>query len=218
MGPGQYEVFAFHSSAGRGAARVSSLAEPVSLKLTPPAVATGRVLRHGLAVGAARVRFVPYAIALSESTDPAVHVSEEVSTDADGRFLLPLPPVRSGAVQVSAPNGSVVRVPLPATSGSSSVSLGDIPLRDTRTVILRLMDRPDCELAAAGPLGELGLTIVRATHESAGMFQLQVPEAGTWVLDVQCGGRSYDVEPPALVVPGDGPDVTVDIRLADSPH
>lgn len=218
MAPGQYEVFAFHGSAGRGTATVSSLAEPVVLKLKPPAVATGRVLRHGLAVVAARVRFVPDATALSESTDPTGHVSEEASTNDDGRFLLPLPPVRRGVVQVSAPDGSVVRVPLPATPGASRVSLGDIPLPDKRTAILRLMDPRDCDVAAAGPLGELGLTMVRATRESTGIFQLQVPEAGTWILDVQCGDRSYDVEPPALVVPAGGPDVTVDIRLADSPQ
>lgn len=218
MAPGQYEIAAIHTSAGRGTATVSSLAEPVLLKLKTPAVATGRVLRHGLAVGAARVRFVPDATALSESTDPAMHLSDEASTDTEGRFLLPLPPVKRGAVQVNAPDGSVVRVSLPATPGSSSVSLGDIALPDKRTVILRLMDPRACEVTAAGPLGQIGLTMVRATRESAGIFQLQVPEAGTWILDVQCEGRAYNVEPPAVVVPADGPDVTVDIRLADSPR
>jgi len=216
IAPGPYEIEAIHGSAGRGAATVSSLAEPVLLKLEAPAVATGRILRHGLAVGAARVRFVPDATAFSESTDPAVHVSDEASSDTEGRFLLPLPPVRRGAVQVNAPDGSVVRVPFPATPGSSSVSLGDIPLPDKRTVILRLMDPRACEVTAAGPLGQIGLAMVRATRESAGIFLLQVPEAGTWVLEVQCGDRSYDVEPPAVVVPADGPDMAIDIRLADS--
>lgn len=216
MAPGQYEIFAFHASAGRGAATVLSVAEPVLLKLKPPAVATGRVLRHGLAVEAARVRFVPDVAALSESTDPAAHVSEEASTDTDGRFLLPLPPVRKGAVQVNAPDGSVLRVPLPPAPGSTSVSLGDITLPDKRTVFLRLMGPLDCKVAAAGPLGELGLTMVHATSESAGTYQLQLPEAGIWILEVQCHGRGYDVEPPAFVVPADGPDVTVDIRLAGS--
>ena len=217
MAPGQYEIFAIHASAGRGKATVSSIAEPVLLKLKAPAVATGRVVRRGLGIGVARVRFVPDATALSKSTDPAVHVSGEASTDTEGRFLLPLPPVRRGAVQVSAPDGSVVRVPLPATTDSSSVSLGDIPLPDKRTVILRLMDPRACEVTAVGPLGQLGLAMVRATRESVGIFHLRVPEAGTWVLEAQCGGRSHDVEPAALVVPADGPDVTVDIRLADSP-
>lgn len=217
IAPGEYEITAIHSSAGRGTATVSSIAEPVLLKLKAPDVATGRVLRHGVAIEAARVRFVPDATALAESTDPTVHVGDEARTDVEGRFLLPLPPVRRGVVQVNAPDGSVVRVPLPATPGSSRVSLGDIPLPGKRIVTLRLMDPRDCEVIAAGPLGELGLTMVPARREAPGIFHLEVPEAGTWLLDVQCGGQGHDVDPPAVLVPADGPDTTVDIRLADSP-
>ena len=215
MAAGQYEVIALHPSAGRAALSVSSVAEPILLKLEPSLAASGRVLRRGLAVEAARVRFVPDVAALSESVDPAMHVSEDVTSAADGRFLLPLPPVRRGVVQVIAPDGSVVRLPLPGAPGLRTVALGDIALPDARAVTLRLMDPRDCVVAAAGPLGELGLTMVRAARESGGTYLLQVPEIGTWVLGVQCGGRNYEVEPPVLGIPAEGRDAPVDIQLAD---
>ena len=213
IAPGTYELAAIHRSAGRATVTVSSLPEPVLLKLKTPALATGRVLRHGLAVEGARVRFVPDVTALAESADPAAHVGDESHTDAEGRFLVGLPPVRVGVLQVSGPDGSSVRVQLPATPASRRVLLGDITLPDGPTVIARLMDTRECELTAAGPVGEIGLAVVPATIVSMGVFHLALPEAGTWVLDARCDGRTYNLDPPVVVVPANGPDVLIDVRL-----
>jgi hypothetical protein len=215
---GSYEISAIHASAGRGSTTIASLAEPVILRLTTPGFARGRVRRHGLGVAGARVRFVPDATTFSNSTDPAEHVSAEASTDTEGRFALPLPPVRRGAVQVQAPDGSVVRLPLLTTRGSRDVDLGDIPLPDARTITLRVLDPRACEFTAAGPLGELGLVMVHSTPMSIGVFQLALPEPGLWALDAECAGRTVGVEPSLVVVPAGGPEVTIDIRLEDSPR
>ena len=218
MASDSYEISATHDSAGRASSVVSSLAEPLLLRLRAPAVATGRILRHGLAVEAARVRFVPDVAAFSRSTDPGEHVAADTRSDGQGQFTLPLPPVRAGIVQVSVPDGPVVRVPLPAASGSRDVALGDILMPDTRTTILRLLDPRVCAFTAAGPIGQLGLMLVHAKPMSIGVFQLALPEPGTWVLDAECGGRGIGVEPSLLIVPAAGPDVTVDVRLEDSPR
>ena len=159
------------------------------------------------------MRFVPDVTALAESADPAAHVGDESHTDAEGRFLVGLPPVRVGVLQVSGPDGSSVRVQLPATPASRRVLLGDITLPDGPTVIARLMDTRECELTAAGPVGEIGLAVVPATIVSMGLFHLALPEAGTWVLDARCDGRTYNLDPPVVVVPANGPDVLIDVRL-----
>ena len=184
--------------------------------LTSPVVVSGRVLRQGLAIGAARVRFVPDRVVFAESADPAAHVGTEVATDPAGRFQLPLPPDPRGVVQVYALDGSAGRVPVRAAPGTGEVSLGDIQLPERRAATIRLMDPRSCDLSAVGPVGQLGLAVVRAARISAAIFQLLVPEAGTWLLEVQCGDRSYRAVPGAIVVPAAGADPLVDLRLEES--
>jgi hypothetical protein len=56
------------------------------------------------------------------------------------------------------------------------------------------------------------LTIVEATGQS-NIFWVDIPEPGEWILEVKCGGRPFSVEPAAVVVPANGPDQTMDVRL-----
>lgn len=208
-----YELAAMDGARGRATAIVKSVAEFVVLRLEPPTSATGRVLRRGLPVSSARIRFVPDALALSTSSDPTVHLSEETSTGDDGQFVLRLPLSRKGVVQVLTQDGSSVRVGLPAGPNLREMRLGDIVVPDTRHVTLRLLDPRQCELVAVGPMGEVGLTIVRAQPNPSNVYWIELPEPGTWILNVRCDDREYAVDPPTITIASDGPEDTVDVRI-----
>ncbi|MBI3493707.1 MAG: hypothetical protein HY047_18315, partial [Acidobacteria bacterium] len=186
---GGYELAAVEAFRGRATSIVKSVAEPVVLRLEPPASASGRVLRRGLPVSDARIRFVPDALALSISFDPRVHLSDETRTGGDGRFTLMLPPSRAGVVQVLTQEGPSVRVGLPAAPKLREIALGDIVVPDTKHVTLRLLDPRSCELVAVGPMGEMGLTTVRVSATPSHVYWMELPEPGTWILNARCGDR-----------------------------
>ena len=210
--PGRYHVSVVDPWLGRGDVDVRSLAEPIEVRLVPALVVKGRVLRSSLPVSDARVRFVPDTSALVASTNPEDHITEEVTTATDGRFLLPLPPDPTGAVQVIGTDGASVRVPLTELARDRDISLGDIVLPEPRRVGIRLANGDGCTLSAVGPLGHLGLSTVQATVVGISSW-LDLPEGGDWALTAQCDGKSRDVLPRILVVPQAGPDLFVDARL-----
>src|SRR5262249_20923823 len=138
-----------------------SAGKAVTVRLTPPSHARGRVLRGGTPSVGARVRIVPDSKAFVAASDVRDFASPDAGTGADGRFVLPLPPVVSGVIQVVAPDGSSVRVPIPARAGSGDIELGDIALTEPRRLIVRVVGGTGCVLYAVGPAGTLGLSVVR---------------------------------------------------------
>ena len=212
LSSGPFLVAVTDATFGRGSAIVKQLGEPLTVRLTPPVRAEGRVLRSRVPVAGARVRFIPSMSALLASTDPKQLSSEERYSDEDGRFSLPLPPVSAGEIQVVGPDGTSVRVGVPDQRGEPRINIGDITLPEHRRLTIRLLDETPCALAVAGPVGRLGMTIVDAAGWS-NVFSIDVPEPGDWILEVKCSGRSFSVEPGVVVVPADGPDQTVDVRL-----
>jgi hypothetical protein len=216
LGSGTYHLEVSEPSIGRGDLWTKTPSAPVLITLKPPLKATGRVLQRGLPLPMVRVRFVPDADAWASSIDPASHVTIDVLSDDAGRFSLPLPAIARGVLQFIAPDGTSARVALSSSTATADMELGDVALGALRPVTVRLTGRLDCHLMAVGPVGSLGVTMVRATG-GAGLHWFDLPEPGTWLLNAECAGRNYAIEPPAMTVAPDGPPRTIDARLAASP-
>jgi len=215
LSSGMYEVSVVHPRLGRGEATVKSLSQPVLIRLIPPTRATGRVLRHGLPVGGARIRFIPDAGAFMASADPMLHIAEETISEADGTFVLPLPPSSAGFVQLVGADGVMKRIPISPGSGTQDILLGDVVLADPRRLIVRLVEPAACSLFATGPLGMLGLAVIRASTAfgTFNMFSFELPEPGDWALSADCGGQVRPVEPTIVQVPPDGSESQIDVRV-----
>jgi len=197
---------------GRGAALVHVFGESIVVRLVQPVRATGRVLRHHIPVDGARVRFVPDADAYSSSGDPNDLLTGEQTTGGDGAFELPLPSIRSGAIQITAPDGTTARVVPSMLPMSKTVALGDIELPDHRRIALRLVDASGCLLAAVGPLGRLGMTTVQALP-IGDLRIVDFPEPGEWALTIVCDRIRHAIDPPIIDVTPGGPERTVDVRV-----
>ncbi len=212
LATGRYELVASHPSLGRATQRIERFADSLVLKLVPPARAAGRVVRHGLPVAGARVRFVPDPAAWMASTDPMRHLAVETSTGDDGRFSVVLPPERAGLIQIIAPNGASLRLPLAGRAAAGDLVLGDLALPELRRLTVRLLDQAACDLIAVGPIGSLGLSVVHATS-AAGTYWFELPEAGTWTLNAQCGQKTYNLDPPVVTILPGGPEQIIEARL-----
>lgn len=212
--PGSYLLSVVHATLGRATVQVTSLAQSQTIRLVPPQRAFGRVLKHELPVPGARVRFVPHPQAFAASKDPRELLAEETITGHDGRFSLALPPGSAGLVQAIAPDGETVRVPIVRDSSGKDISIGDIALPDPHRLTVRLLDAAACSLSAIGPIGGLGLTIVRSTRSGA-FYWFEIPEPGDWVLTATCDEKEHGVRPMVISVQASGTDPLVDISLAD---
>ena len=58
-----------------------------------------------------------------------------------------------------------------------------------------------CELELAGPAGRPGLSVVRAVRLGPSMFQVTVPEPGSYFAQARCAGRPRQVVPSEVRVP-----------------
>ena len=96
------------------------------------------------------------------------------------------------------------------------IVLGDIAIPDGVHLTVRLLDGSGCAVVALGPLGPLGLARVRAESATAA-YELELPEAGVWSLNAECGDQAYGLDPPIAVVPPDGTPTSVDARVRKSP-
>jgi hypothetical protein len=199
---------------GRGSARVNSVAEPVVVRLSAPPAASGRVLRHQLPVAGATIRFVPDPDAFRNSTDPEALAAEAQTSGNDGRFRISLPPLLSGTLLITGPDRAVARLAMSSPGKDGEILLGDVSLPDPVTLAVRLLDPSPCELSAAGPVGSLGLSIVKAAATS-NVHYFELPEAGEWLLNASCSGRSLPLQPQVVVVPPAGrePPRLVDVQI-----
>ena len=212
---GPFRLVASHPVLGSGAAWIDLGAPPLDLELTPAPRATGRALKHGLPVPNARVRFLPDSDAWAASVDPTEHITQESKTADDGRFAIPLPQKRAGAIQILLDDGSGVRVAVPDLRTKGDLLLGDIAVPDPRRLVVRLLDGFSCKVVALGPLGALGLKTVEASSQTA-VYELELPDSGEWNLNADCGGAIYAIVPPVVSVPADGQPPAVDARVIRS--
>lgn len=210
---GPFRVSARHPQLGRAAMWATTVGAPVSIVLTPASRVKGRVLRQKLPVAGARVRFVPDVATWTATADPIDLVTSEAVTGDDGTFIVTTPPSRSGAIQILAADGAVVRVSVPEVRGELSV--GDVAVPDRLSLFVRMSGGAGCDLLAAGPLGALGLVMARATR-MADLYQLDLPEAGSWALTADCGGEIVSVDPAIVTLPADSQAPT-DLRIMKPP-
>lgn len=217
LADGPFRVVATHSTLGRGGAWVSDIGPPVVIELTSAPRATGRVLRHDLPVAAARIRFLPAPDAWAASVDPRESITAETTSNNDGTFSLALPPNHAGTIQALLDDGAGVRVRVPSLEQKGNILMGDLKVPDKRHLVVRLLDALVCNVVAAGPLGALGLAIVRATSQT-NVYELTLPDAGAWALNAECGGEVYPLDPSVVVVPANGQAPAVDAHVVKSPE
>jgi hypothetical protein len=216
LAPGSYTVAAIHPSLGRGTIAIDSLSATVVVRLTPPARASGRLLRARVPEPDARVRFVPDPVALADSPDVSQLVADATTTSADGLFALALPPVHDGIVQIVTRGGVSIRVPLSGKGTGTEIALGDIDVPEPMRLIVRLFGAESCTLAAAGPLNGLGMAIVPASQTGSN-YWFDLPEGGEWSLNAECDGVSRRTDPSIIVVRPSAKDSAVDVRIVKSP-
>jgi hypothetical protein len=216
---GPFVVSVTDPHVGRASATVRTVADPVVLRLLTPPRASGRALRHGVPVAGAVVRFVPDVDAFRNSENPGDLAAETRVSDAAGRFEVVLPPRLSGALAISTPDGAAVRVHVGAAGNDGEIALGDIAVPDPVQLVVRLLDPSPCELSAAGPLGSLGLTMVRGRAMS-NVYVFDLPEPGDWALNASCGGRSVVLQPQIVPVPpaAQAPQPPIDVRIVHEPQ
>lgn len=210
---GPFRISARHARLGRGVVWATAAGPPISIKLAPAPRVTGRVLRQKLPLAGARVRFVPDIAAWAVTADPIDVITAEATTGDDGVFVVGVPLSRSGTIQILTTDGGVVRVAVPEVRGELSV--GDVAVPDRLPLLVRMIDEGGCDLVAAGPLGALGLVMVRGTRV-ADLHQLDLPEPGSWALTAECGGDLVPAEPAIVTVPADS-QAPVDVRLIRPP-
>jgi hypothetical protein len=210
---GPFRIAARHPRLGRAAVWTPTAGPPIAITLAPSPRVKGRLLRNRIPVAGARVRFVPDVADWAATADAVDLVTAESLTDEEGRFVVNVPPSHSGVIQMVTADASVARIAVPAVRGEWSA--GDVVVQDRVVLLVRMIGDAGCTLVAAGPLGTLGLAMVRGTR-TADLHQVDLPEHGAWALAAECRGQIVPVEPPMVSVPtGDG--APVDVRLGKPP-
>ncbi len=208
-----YSLLAVHPRLGRVEKTHPGLA-PVTLRLEPSARVAGRVWLNAIPAVGVSIRVVPQQVDFTESADPFLLLALPTTTDHEGRFSLGLPP--QGKVELVVGGGSVptVRRRLGSVQARRAVTdLGDITLPPPVEVFVRL-DAPGCTLEAAGPVGTLGLSRLRATFvASQAAHRFDVPEPGLWWIEATCGGSPRGVLPPIFRVAADRASQVLDAEL-----
>ena len=215
LGSGSYEFLVAHSSSGRlvQTHRVSGL--PLVLRLEGTPKVRGRVLVDQLPAIGVQVRVVPDRDGLLVSDDPLASLAPPGITDIDGRFELALPGTRGGEVVVGGNGLAKSRFRLAGSDDrSSDTDLGDILLPVPLSVVVRLI-APGCDLMAAGPVGSLGVEMVRGRFDAgSGAYRLQLPEPGFWWVEAECGTESRAVIPPVMRIGQDDRSRVIELTLA----
>ncbi len=196
---GTYQLLAMHPSRGRVRATVQAPFH-ARLILTPRAVVRGRVLTNGVPAAAASIAILPSFETIVDAPNPMLLVSEGVGTGLDGRFESALPDEGRMALTVSH-EGATARLDLGDVSMLPAVvDVGDIQL-DAPFEIEFLADLPPtCVLQAAGPMGQPGMTVIKAVSAGAGRWLLRPGLPGRWFLEATCAGREVALETPVVQI------------------
>jgi hypothetical protein len=213
---GPFLLTALHDTLGSVSLWVTERVPFIDLELAPPARAVGRVLKRGLPVASASIRFAPDIDVFAAGANPRDYVAGGIRSGEDGRFVLPLPRRHTGSIWIALDDGASVRVAVQESPSRAELRLGDIAVPDSRHLTVRVVEGNACTLVAIGPLGVLGLKIVRAVSAS-GIYELDLPEGGSWNLVADCGASAFRIDPPVVVVPVDRDAPTIDVRVLRSP-
>lgn len=213
VGAGPFVVVVTDAMRGRGTAVVRLTSSPVTIRLTPPRRARGRVLRQQAPAIGTRVRLLPDPAKFLAATDARDLATIDVITDLDGRFSLPLPPQAGGELQFVGADGGVRRVALPSGTAAGDVDLGDISLPGARRAAIRLAATGSCTLTAVGPVGGFGLRSVAESSTEGIVHWLDVPEPGSWTLNAECDGRTANIQPSMIFVADEDVPTIVDARV-----
>ena len=212
---GPYEFLVAHATSGRTTEthRVDGL--PMTLRLVGSPLVRGRVLVEEFPAAGVHVRMVPDRDDFLMSDDPITLLSPPGVTDSDGQFELALPGEGGGEIIVGGNGLAKARYRFAGVGDTSSgTDLGDIRLPAPLSVLVRLA-APGCVLMAAGPVGSLGVDLVRAVFDSGhGAYRLWLPEPGFWWLEAQCGTESRSVIPSVMRIRPDDVPRVIDLTLA----
>ena len=217
LGSGSYEFVVVHAVAGRTTEthRVDGL--PLTLRLAGTPKVHGRVLVEQLPAAGVQVRVVPDRDDFLRSDDPLRLISPPGITDRDGRFELALPVDEGGEIVVGGNGLAKSRYRFAGTDGESlERDLGDINLPAPLSVVIRLIGpAASCDLMAAGPVGSLGLDLVRSVFDPGIMaYRLRLPEPGFWWVEAECGAESGGVIPPVMQIRQDDTARVIQLTLA----
>ena len=194
-----YQLLAMHPSRGRARATVQAPFHS-RLILTPRAVVRGRVLTNGVPAAAAFISMLPSFETIVDAPNPMLLVSEAVRTGLDGRFESALPDEGRMALTVSH-EGATARVDLgDASMLPPVVDVGDIQLDAPFEIELLADLPPTCLLQAAGPMGQPGMTLIKAVSAGAGRWLMRPALPGRWFLEASCGGREVALETPVVQI------------------
>ncbi|MEX2271881.1 MAG: carboxypeptidase-like regulatory domain-containing protein [Vicinamibacterales bacterium] len=196
---GKYELLAVHPSRGRTRA-VAVPPHHARLELRPRALIRGRVMQEGVPVSAV-VQALPSIDAVAAARNPAALGVEPVRTGVDGRFELVAPDEGRVMLAVTADGGSLRMDLGEAGSLGPVLDLGDIQLRPALGLDV-IVDLPaGCELQAAGPMGAMGLRVVRGEMIAPGRWRVALPLSGRWLFAGICGGEELGLDPPVIEIP-----------------
>lgn len=200
LGAGQYELLAVHPSRGRASAIVSPPAH-TRLLLRPRATIRGQVLRNGIPVRGAVVRALPSIDAVTAARNPAALGAEAVRSGATGRFEVIAPDEGRVTLSISAEEGAF-RLELGAAESLAEVTdVGEVRLDDPLEVEIVVELPGGCDVRAAGPMGAVGLTAIRAAAIAQGRWVLRPPHAGRWLLAGVCQAHELALDPAVIQIP-----------------
>jgi len=199
LGDAVYEIVAWHERFGRGSMLLPAGAGRVTIHLTSPGIARGRVLAGGTPAAGVVIIAVPDPAAFAAAEDPIDLKGGDARTDADGRFAVTLASGGGGELRVGGGTYAIRRVPLPRAP-LPFVDLGDIELGRGRTMSIVLDQDPGCDVRAAGPIGRSGLQIVVATRTAPGVFTIALPEEGSWEFGLVCRSGERALAPAVVQV------------------
>ena len=201
----RYEFIALHGTLGRAVIdwEVDGRLFLVRLEGTPRL--RGRVVSNGYPASGVPVRPLPSRETFEQAVDPIAVVAPAVVTADDGQFDVTVPSEGDGQLLIGNATGPRIRVPYPDVSKLGPVvELGDLALPPSADLLVRF--RPGCEVRAAGPVGDLGLTMVEASYDAvSGLYRLRIPDPGLWWVEAVC------LDPPVATR-------LVQVRRRDEPY
>ncbi|HEY3883997.1 MAG TPA: hypothetical protein VGL62_02225 [Vicinamibacterales bacterium] len=213
LGNGNYELVAWHPELGRASIFLQPAEQHVAVSLELAGMVRGRVLIGGKPAAGVDVFSVPDPAAYSNSDDPVTIKGGDGQTGADGRFTVSLAPSGGGELRVGGGAYSTRRVPLPSTP-MPVVDLGDIELGAPLVISVVLDQDSACGVLATGPVGRLGLQIVRGVRTGPGLYRVTIAEEGEWEFGLDCAGTITPLSPSTMTVTQDlnGKEVRFEVR------
>jgi hypothetical protein len=206
----EYEWLAAHPQLGRALVITQPLVS-MTIKVSAERRITGRVVKQGLPLAGVPVLILPLLDGLAESRDLLERIGQESQSDATGQFLVAVPSRFGGEVRIGSNSTGIVRRRFAAGTGRSVIDLGDIELGVRPTVEVHFDGRQNCDVAAVGPLGRVGMQVIAGIRNGGGSWRLQPPERGRWSIVVTCGNNVIAVEPSEFELRSE--DIVLTVRI-----